>query len=459
MEKWKGYMLVTVVGATTLLAGCGSNSADNANTNAAANSSNSGASDTNAQAADATNANSQEKIELRVSSGAAVEEATAEQAAINAFMAKNPNIEVKYEPIPGDDATQKLLSSVAAGNAPDVFLIDSVLLPQFIDNNALLDLAPFTKTDSEFNKDTWFENVYNIGVRGDKLYEFPRGFTPMVVYYNKDVFDKAGVPYPKDNWTWQDFLDTAKKLTKDEDGDGKTDIYGMSADPYFYKSIPFVWQNGADVLDKDGTTADGYLNSPATVEAWQMYTDMVKNGISPTPSVKKALGDLWFQSGKVGMQISGHWTLLGINDTAKSGKFDLSKLGVVGLPRNKERVSVMYEAGWGVAASTKHQEAAYKLAKFMSESIEGQKGRVESGLELSAVKSVQEEYAKDKPIEQAFINEVQYARQPWGSIHPKWAEIETQIDKALEQVVVNGITVKQAMDDAVKKVDAIIEDE
>ncbi|SDW41557.1 sugar ABC transporter substrate-binding protein [Paenibacillus sp. CF384] len=452
MEKWKGYMLASVVGATTLLAGCGSNNAENANTS----STDSNAATTNANA---TNADSQEKFELRVSSGAAVEEAKAEQAAIDAFMKKNPNITVKYEPIPGDDATQKLLSSIAAGNAPDVFLIDSVLLPQFIDNNALLDLAPFTQTDTEFNKDVWFENVYNIGVRGDKLYEFPRGFTPMVVYYNKDVFDKAGVAYPKDNWTWQDFLDTAKKLTKDEDGDGKTDIYGMSADPYFYKSIPFVWQNGSDVLDKDGTTADGYLNSPATVEAWQMYTDLVKQQVSPTPSVKKAFGDLWFQSGKVAMQVSGHWTLLGINDTVESGKFDISKLGVVGLPRNKERVSVMYEAGWGVASSTKHQEAAYKLAKFMSESVEGQKGRVESGLELSAVKSVQEEYAKDKPIEQVFVDEVQYARQPWGSIHPKWAEIETQIDKALEQVVVNGISVKEAMDSAVPKIDAIIKDE
>ncbi|MZQ86101.1 extracellular solute-binding protein [Paenibacillus sp. 5J-6] len=403
-----------------------------------------------------TSGKSGEKVKLRISSGAAVEEATAEQAAIKAFMDKNPNIEVAYEPIPGDDSNQKLLASVASGNAPDVFLMDSVVLPQFIDNNAVLDMGPYAKKDSTFNKDVWYENVYNIGVRGDKIYDLPRGFTPLVVYYNKEVFDKSGVPYPKEGWTWNDFLETAKKLTK-AGADGKTEQYGFTADPYFYKSVPFVWQNGGDVLSKDGKTAKGFLNSPATVEAYQFYTDLVtKHKVSPTPSVKKAFGDLFFQTGKIAMNISGHWTLLGLNDTAKAGKFNINNLGIVGLPKSKENVSVMYEAGWAASASTKHPQEAYQLAKFMAESEVGQKMRIQSGLELSAVKSVSEEYAKDKPLEQAFVKEVQYARQPWGSIHPKWDPIEKEIDKAIEQIIVNNTPVQKAFDDAVPKIDKII---
>lgn len=397
-----------------------------------------------------------EKVKLRISSGAAVEEATAEQAAIKAFMEKYPNIQVAYEPIPGDDSNQKILASIASGNAPDVFLMDSVVLPQFIDNEAVLDMGPYAKKDPTFNKDVWFKNVYDIGVRGDKIYDLPRGFTPLVVYYNKEVFDKSGVPYPKEGWTWNNFLETAKKLTK-AGADGKTEQYGFTADPYFYKSVPFVWQNGGDVLSKDGKTAKGYLNGAATVEAYQFYTDLVtKHKVSPSPSVKKAFGDLFFQTGKIAMNISGHWTLLGLNDTAKAGKFNIDKLGVVGLPKNKEKVSVMYEAGWAASASTKHPQEAYQLAKFMAESEVGQKARIQSGLELSAVKKVSEEYAKDKPLEQVFVNEVQYARQPWGSIHPKWDTIQKEIDKAIEQIIVNNTPVQKAFDDAVPKIDKII---
>jgi multiple sugar transport system substrate-binding protein len=201
------------------------------------------------------------------------------------------------------------------------------------------------------------------------------------------------------------------------------------------------------------------LNGKASVEAYQFYTDLVtKYKVSPTPSVKKACGDLFFQTGKIAMQISGHWTLLGINDTAKAGKFNIDKLGIVGLPKNKENVSVMYEAGWAASASTKHPQEAYQLAKFMSESEVGQKLRIESGLELSAVKKVSEEYAKDKPLEQAFVHEVQYARQPWGSIHPKWDAIEKEIDKAIEQIIVNNTPVQKAFDDAVPKIDKIIKE-
>lgn len=446
MVKALGIVLAGALASAVALSGCSSNK-DSA-----------GASNPGASSQSTGGEKSGEKVKLRISSGAAVEEAAAEQAAIKAFMEKNPNIEVTYEPIPGDDSNQKILASIAAGNAPDVFLMDSVVLPQFIDNNAVLDMAPYAKKDSTFNPDVWFKNVYDIGVRGDKIYDLPRGFTPMVVYYNKEVFDKSGVPYPKEGWTWNDFLDTAKKLTK-TGADGKVEQYGMAADPYFYKSVPFVWQNGGDVLSKDGKTAQGYLNGKASVEAYQFYTDLVtKYKVSPTPSVKKAFGDLFFQTGKIAMQISGHWTLLGINDTAKAGKFNIDKLGIVGLPKNKENVSVMYEAGWAASASTKHPQEAYQLAKFMSESEVGQKLRIESGLELSAVKKVSEEYAKDKPLEQAFVHEVQYARQPWGSIHPKWDAIEKEIDKAIEQIIVNNTPVQKAFDDAVPKIDKIIKE-
>ncbi|HEX9394111.1 MAG TPA: extracellular solute-binding protein, partial [Gemmatimonadales bacterium] len=124
---------------------------------------------------------------------------------------------------------ERILTSMAAGTPPDVFLFDNIDVPAFLDRRAVLDLAPFlprvgvdlTRYDS---------TVLSIFRRGSAVYALPKGYTPMVVAYNKALFDRAGLPYPTDDWTWDDFSRIARLLTRDTDGDGQIDQWGTYYD-------------------------------------------------------------------------------------------------------------------------------------------------------------------------------------------------------------------------------------
>src|SRR4030095_14831833 len=168
----------------------------------------------------------------------------------------------------------------------------------------------------KLDKSIFFDGVFKVGVVNGKTYLLTKDFSPLVLYYNKDMFQKAGVEPPKEGWTWNDFAETAKKLTVRE-GDKVTqwgvqmpDHWGdYSWDRGF--SI-FAYQNGADFLSPDGSKATGYLNSDAMKEAMQFYVDLVKKEkVAPDVATLKAQSsnaDL-FINGKAAMLITGRWPL------------------------------------------------------------------------------------------------------------------------------------------------------
>ncbi len=133
------------------------------------------------------------------------------------FERQNPGVEIQLENIPGSqDYVRKVLLSFIAGAEPDVIRLDASSAAVFINTGALKDLTPYVEGENGINLDDYFENVVNIARRDRSLYAIPVDFTPLVVYYNKRLFDQAGVPYPSENWTWDEFLAKAKRLTKGE---------------------------------------------------------------------------------------------------------------------------------------------------------------------------------------------------------------------------------------------------
>jgi len=134
-------------------------------------------------------------VELRAAFWGGPEEIAIEQKNLDEFMRLNPDIKVELESIP-ESYEQKILTSVAANTAPDVFLLDSVIIPAFINKNVLLNLTPYI-APLGIDTEQFYQNVLNLAKRGNKLYAFPKDFTPMVIYYNKNLFDEAGLPYPQ----------------------------------------------------------------------------------------------------------------------------------------------------------------------------------------------------------------------------------------------------------------------
>src|SRR6185436_10919924 len=174
-----------------------------------------------------------------------------QQAIVDAFHAANPKITVKVDVSDWDPYWDKLQTSLAGGAAPDVFAMDGPLFPDYQTRDVLLDLKPFIDRDG-----------YDLGqLAGQAVADFktpdgqfgvPRDLNVVALYYNKKMFDTAGIPYPDDTWDWAKLTEVAKKLTI-KGADGKTKQWGFyteTTDMENYWS-ELVWQNGVDIISAD----------------------------------------------------------------------------------------------------------------------------------------------------------------------------------------------------------------
>ena len=368
------------------------------------------------------------------------------------FERRHPGVRVQIEQIPGlGQYAPKLTMMHIAGCMPDVVHLDASSAAVFVDNGVLRDLTPIIKADPSFDLSMYFERAADIARRGDKLYAIPLDLTPMMVYYNKKLLDAAGVAYPTDGWTWDEFLQTAKALTvPSSDPKSQTPAqFGFN----FENHMPFwffwTWTAGGDVLSPDGKRASGYFDGPESTAGIQFLTDLVlKHHVAPTLAEKKASGADLFLTGKAAMDVKGHWMLIDYG----ARQMDV---GVVGLPsRDGKPITVMYEAGQSISASTKHPELAWEYIKYMT-STEVQTKRVATGLAISGNRVVADYYNKT-PVEAAFLQAVEYARPPWGSKVEPYPIVEGLGEEAMEDIVYGGEPVPQTLSRAARLMDAAL---
>jgi len=396
----------------------------------------------------------QERLVLRVANWGDAEEIQLEEEIAAAFMRRHPHIEIQIESIPAN-YKEKILTYIAAGEPPDVFLLDSVIIPALLNKGILLDLNPFVDS-LRVTLDAYFPNVLNIFAKGDKLYALPKDFTPIVMYYNKTLFDQAGLAYPENDWTWDDYLRLSQQLTKDVDGDNVIDQYGTVFSNYFYLWQPWVWMAGGDIFDANGNAAAGYFDSPATERALQFLIDLrTKHRVAPDDvALKTGTGSTgMFYSGRVAMIPIGHWALPELKKYMARG--DL-KIGVVPLPRPRDGklVTPIYAAGWCVPQATRHREAALELAAFLG-SEQAAMRRSQTGIGVSAVKSVAQQQAANDPyqLEPAFIASIPYGRQPWGTKIDEFSRVETMTQNAVDEVMIGGRNIHEVFSATARALD------
>ena len=407
-------------------------------------------------------ANAQHTVTLRLTDWADIDEMPLDKKVIAAFRDRYPNIEILYEPNPGVQYEEKILTALAADEPPDVFLLDSKLIPTFTNKKVLLDLSSFVN-DLHIDTTQWFSNVTNIARKGSSLYAFPKGFTPLMMFYNKGLFREAGLPFPNDAWTWDDYRSIAARLTRDIDDDGTTDQYGTAFTNYFYFWIVWVWGSGGDVVDPSGNRSTGFLNSPATESALQFLIDLQRTQkVAPSTgswiqSEKTGSNTQLFANGKIAMMVDGHWRLPRLLRQVEQGSLDI---GVAPLPRHPDgkKVNVMYESGWCVPVSSRHPREAALLAAFMA-GEEANRIRATRHLEIPSSRSVAEELVGQDlhGFERAFVAEVPSCRQPWGSLIERFSEIEWTLQDAVDEVLVNGQPMHETMDRYAAKIDHQLE--
>jgi len=391
---------------------------------------------------------------LRVTTWAGAEEAALDESIIAEFVRLNPDYEVSYEPV-GDDYYQKILTDIGAGTPPDVILLDAEMIPQFVEGDFLIDLTPFLSRlaregVSGTNIDEYFPVLVDIFKIDKKVFALPKDTSPIGLFYNKKMFDDMGVPYPSEyGWTIQEFIDTAKKLTKDTNGDGKNDTWGFAFPSWVGVVVPLLWAGGGEVFSPDFMQVSGYLNSDININTYQTYLDLLKEGVSPSPQEASALGgnSALFYTRKVGMIITGRWFNVSINSQiAKGADLDVGIASIPFADINKKE-TVTYASGWAVPSNVQDKRGAAMLAAWLSSEYAQIKRCLEGSLAISANTKIANLQGQKDPLDTAFIEMLDYARVPVGSktkyYRPKfedtWAE-------AFDRINITGESLKSVLD-------------
>jgi multiple sugar transport system substrate-binding protein len=285
-------------------------------------------------------------------------------------------------------------------------------------------LDDLIKDDKEFDLSDFDKTIVDgLSYKG-KLYALSYDFGPNIVYVNKALFQKAGVSLPKPDWTWNDFLETSKGLTKKIDG---ADVYAIVGSNQFDRMVPWIMSNGGDYANADFTKST--LSAPETVEAIQFYADMTfKNKIAaPVTDPGNANSDRdQIQGGQAAMYISGPWQFINMRSKMKDD------WDIVPLPKGKAgSISSVAGSGFGISTATKYPKESWAVLKALT-STDGLKKVASAGRGYPGRKSAVEAfYKKDAlPQHQDVIGEQLKSAKPYRT-NPTWQEITTQLQSSL----------------------------
>jgi len=308
------------------------------------------------------------------------------------FEANNPDVHVRLMHIP-ENYFQKIHLLVAGGMAPDVMLVNSLNYPVYAHNGVFKDLRPFVKRD-RLELNDFYPKALQAFQRpaSQALGVLPRDLSNLVVYYNVDLFRKDSVSEPDADWTWPQMVQKAKALT--HRGKFKASPqYGLSffSKPPLYW-LPFVWSAGGDLWNRDKGRL--LLTQPASLQGLQFYSDLRNRfHVAPTraESGDAVMSQLFLQQ-KLAMLVSGRWTVPVLREQAKF-RWDVAPLPIG--PSGQSRVGVD-ASGYAISAKTHHQNASWKLVKFLTSSA-SLRAMAQNGLIIPARESVAQTVFRPQP--------------------------------------------------------------
>jgi multiple sugar transport system substrate-binding protein len=292
----------------------------------------------------------------------------------------------------------------------------------------------------------------------NKIYAVSRDFTVFGLYYNKDMFAQSGVPYPDETWDWNTFLEAAKKLTKDTNGDGKIDQFGFSPEPWLDSFIYWIWENGGEIVSEDLKTC--IINQPEAVEALQFIADMrTKYKVAPSVIATQQPGQgsvELMSAGKLGMYVNGSWM---ISELRKKAKF---KWDVAPVPKGpKGRATVLFTVGMVIPTESRHPEEAWEFLKYLGGAA-GQSffGSTKIASGIPAIKSIAESTVfKDASLPPEHIEVLLQAASDYARplrLVPEMSEIYEVLQPATDELWLGKKTAKQVATELKPKIDKIL---
>jgi multiple sugar transport system substrate-binding protein len=323
------------------------------------------------------------------------------------FHERQDRIYVKLEHVAGVAYHPKLMAMTVGRNAPDAMAIDDELFPELAENGLFADLAPWIARDAEIDVDAYYPQFAEAWLHKGKTYGLPYLGHVLMIYYNRAHLRAAGLPEPAEDWDWDEFLRYARALTRDLDGNGRTDRFGFMRPFSLPYSLPWIWSFGGDELNEEMTHCT--LNTPEALEGIRFAYDLIHtHRVTPlmTELPNMPLENM-FLTGQLSMLVHGPWWL---NNCRREPTLEWN---VQHMPRGpKGRATRATSEAVGISSQSEHQDEAWEWIRFIC-GEEGQEiiARFEQGIpanrEIAERRFVKPDSRQD---EHRFLAAMEYAR-------------------------------------------------
>jgi multiple sugar transport system substrate-binding protein len=343
------------------------------------------------------------------------------------FEDANPGTKINVTPVDWGVAVDKLNAAIAGHQTPDVSQMGTDMMGQFAETQAL------EPVPSNFQPSTFFESAWNTNIVNGTVYGVPWYVETRLLYYRKDVAEKAGVTSPPATW---DDLAADAKLLKDKGGAKWGIGLGTKNNQEYF---PFLWSNGGQIMDDQGKFQ---LNSPQAVEALTFYQSFFKDGLAPK-SVPEGF-DITpaFVSGTHPMFFSGPWHI-GLLTKAGGSGFD-DKMALAPIPKKVSSTSWVGGGNLVVYKDSKNKDLAWKFVQYLTDPAT-QVDWYKEVTDLPAVTAAWDDATlKDDPNVAAFGEQLKDTKAP-PSI-PTWSEISEAINDSLEKMTTGNLDPQAAAD-------------
>ena len=284
-----------------------------------------------------------------------------------------------------------LEAGASGGDMPDVFWMHSNEAQRYMSNGILMDLTDRIAASEKLEMDKFPDELKELYQYDGKTYAIPKDMDTVALWYNKTMFDEAGIAYPDETWTWDDFYDAAVALTKD---DGSQ--YGTAMNPSNEQDgyLNIIYSMGGYVLSEDKKSSG--FDDPNTIKAMNFVDSLIKDAMPPATVMAETGTDVLLNSGKIAMLTQGSWMV----PAFKENEYIAENCDVAVLPMDAEtgrRVSIYNGLGWAVNANTDNPEAAWQLVEWFG-TKDAQLKQAQLGVTMAAYDGVSDDWKNNTDL-------------------------------------------------------------
>ena len=373
------------------------------------------------------------------------------EAATREFEAEHPGVRVELISSAGGGGSRDKVKFALAGDIPiDVTWIDVTEFSAFLDEGVLVDLQPYFDAAAaergpdgapQFDEADYWPQILN-GMRGPNghLYGLPSTFTPYVMYVNKSLLAREGLAMPSDDWTWQQMESMARQVTRDLDGDGEPDQFGLSLTQWLQAISPWIWQNGGRLVDEERRVALDEAGAVGAIAFLQrlLHEDRIA---SDDATFANQLSVGLFQAGKVAF-----YGPVGFWETYRFREIEDFEWDYHPLPRGEEAATAVAMRFYCVPRTTRHPElAAAYVRKLAGPTMQRGLAEIGNGVPglIAAARDTVFVDPETPQREEVFLEVLDGAR--FLPVDVNWAEVQDITGAVLEEaILLNRISAEEA---------------